>query len=106
MSGHTKGPWIANQENGPFNSNSAYTHNWNVLPLGLVDGEEGFGLLNEHDARLIAAAPELLEALKDALETLDNYSDVVDGTDGQPAPNRAMSAILRIESAIAKAEGK
>lgn len=57
------------------------------------------------NARLIAAAPELLEALQRCAELLDDYSDVNDGEDGQPVPNRAMSLLHDVEAALSKAEG-
>jgi hypothetical protein len=60
----------------------------------------------EANARLIAAAPDLLEALQRCAELLDDYSDVNDGDDGQPRPNRAMSLLQDVEAVIAKAEGK
>ncbi len=59
---------------------------------------------NDADFRLVAAAPDMLDALHVAAEALDNYSDVNDGDDGRPVANRAMSALRVVEAAIAKAE--
>jgi hypothetical protein len=60
----------------------------------------------QQNAQLIAAAPELLDALYECAEYLDNLSDVEDGDYGQPMPNKAMSLLTVVERAIAKAEGK
>jgi hypothetical protein len=57
-------------------------------------------------ARLIADKAALLAALHLAAEALDAYSDVNDGEDGFPRPNRAMSALQEIDEVILKAEGK
>ncbi len=77
---HTPGPW-------------SY-HDASIEPQILgVNGETVVYELNtnEHDARLIAAAPELLEALEAALK-----AGIID-IDGEPERARA---------AIAKARGK
>lgn len=63
----------------------------------------GIGLGN---ARLIAAAPDLLAVLHECAELLDDYSDVNDGDDGQPVANKAMAMLQVVEAAIAKAEGQ
>jgi len=83
MSEHTKGPWEARwSERGQY---------W------FIDHpqQEGSATLtkldcDEADARLIAAAPELLEALKDAIE-------IIEGTGLDASIQRA---------AIAKATGQ
>ncbi len=59
----------------------------------------------EANARLIAAAPDMLAALHEAREYLDGYIDVVDGSYGIPEPNREMMLCAEIDAAIAKAEG-
>ena len=112
MSGHTSGPWLKStigrrndgsiavmSKDGPV----AYANLLRYVKRGTAhsinDAE------SESNARLIAAAPELLEALKRCAELLDDYSDVNDGEDG-PRPNRAMSLLTDVEDAIAKAEGR
>jgi hypothetical protein len=62
--------------------------------------------VNMANARLIACAPDLLDALQDALEYIEACSDVRDGPDGVPQPNRAMQLAEPIRAVIAKAEGK
>lgn len=56
--------------------------------------------------RQIAAIPRMLDALRAAWEALDNYSDVVDGDDGRPRPNRAMSAMADVSEALKAATGE
>jgi len=41
---------------------------------------------------------ELECAIQDALAFIENFSDVVDGDDGQPEPNEAMSLVTYLES--------
>jgi hypothetical protein len=69
----------------------AFTYGW----PGLIDAEA--------NAILIAAAPELAEQLRDALEFIEDCSDVSDGPDGSPRPNRAMQLCEPIRAALAKA---
>lgn len=57
-------------------------------------------LVKDADARLIAAAPELLEALKDARETLD-----IGGARYVYGADAAMRLIAKCDAAIAKATG-
>jgi hypothetical protein len=82
---HTPGPWRL------IKADATKRRPW---PLFSVDAEEMLHLLtdeplDEADARLIAAAPDLLEALK----------EIADG----PRSVRDLKAIA--EAAIAKAEG-
>jgi hypothetical protein len=98
MSKHTPGPWAANK---PTQSNGraevyagpmlvAQAFNWMLD----AEGDEQCWA----DARLIACAPELLEALKLALFHVANQGDI--GVDQWLACER------KARAAIAKAEGK
>ena len=66
MSKHTPGPWAIRQDPkaGPL-------YNWNVG----IDGRPQYwiqvAVCSEHDARLIAAAPDLLEALRSITDAAD-----------------------------------
>lgn len=42
----------------------------------------------------------LVDAAEYALEVLDNYSDVDDGDDGLPIPNKAMIAQMELNAAL------
>jgi hypothetical protein len=93
---HTPGPW---------RTLHAYDDRWSI---GNPEQEDGsvclvYGKANAH---LIAAAPELLNALRTAAEALDAYSDVDDGPDGRPCANRAMSALIEIERLLDRFDGK
>jgi len=112
---HTKGPWAVSQL-GRRNDGSiavmtdsdvdrfavAYVNVSSPQPRGKAHLAQDDA--SESNARLIAAAPDMLDALRIAAEALDNYSDVNDGGNG-PVPNRAMAALQDVEAAIAKAEG-
>lgn len=52
---------------------------------------------------LMNSAPDMLECLRECYALLDDYSDVLDGDDGQPRPNKAMSMMTEIERVIRKA---
>lgn len=42
----------------------------------------------------------LRAVLREAIEVLDNYSDVNDGEDGSPVPNRAMAMMQVLDAAL------
>lgn len=58
------------------------------------------------NARLIAALPVLLAALEEALEFVEGYEDVIDGDDGVPEPNKAMTRASSLRAAISLATGE
>ena len=96
---HTPGPWrFAQDGREPY---------WNV-DMPMQDGSPGYGFANamvyttEEDARLIAAAPELLDALCKCKSLLiDLYEE--EYPDSEPT-NRYTKAIDKAIAAIAKAE--
>ena len=65
---HTPGPWTASDEPGAYDicvvEHEDWRKNWYVTVEGPKRAEP------EPDARLIAAAPAMYEALEDALNTL------------------------------------
>jgi hypothetical protein len=63
-------------------------------------------MTTEQQLRLMKHAPDLLEVLRDALELLEDYSDVDDGSDGEPVANRAMQMCTSISDVIFKATGE
>lgn len=91
MSAHTPGPWKAEYSEGD---------EWDVLageslPIAYISGWACSSV--EANARLIAAAPDLLAALKAArvfVAQRAGYSDVADQT------------LVDVDAAIAKAEGR
>lgn len=107
MSKHTPGPWVVNREK--------YAHITNTMFAGIVAdicyvaGEEPLFVCTPTDwivtaderlpnARLIAAAPDLLEALQDVLAWIDEI--------GAEAKRRDTERLAPARAAIAKAEGR
>lgn len=63
MSGHTPGPWVAQPD--PHSNPGEWV-------IGIANGPVDYvAVCSERDARLIAAAPELLEALIDCRRALE-----------------------------------
>ena len=95
MAGHTPGPWHIEGRRGDAYWLSAGINAHRDGPetyVGLFDPEPENA---EANARLIAAAPDLLEALKACVVDLDDS--------GQPSAGAALEAAA---NAIAKAEGR
>lgn len=97
MNEHTAGPWEVSLENGELPEGYATINGqgwWQlagvVVEVGGQKNEEGFA-----NARLIAAAPELLEALRSLHAAMACY-------DGTPEETLALDAAY---AAIAKATG-
>jgi hypothetical protein len=94
---HTPGPWRTVRFGSKFD---ARNHSFGVAygrsgsRLAIVDGEGSSGAANAANARLIAAAPDLLAALKDLLDMVGPLDDI-------PMIRRKQVA----QKAIAKAEG-
>lgn len=93
MAEHTPGPWHVTAgpypreiraDDGPFIAS--------VYDLGVTYGERNA------NARLLAAAPELLDALKEAADWIATHGDTL------PASAMKLSAVLT--AAIAKATAK
>lgn len=94
---HTPGPWIPVQlatnivqiqpEGEPVDGMVICTveSHWDVMPAGRVK-----------DVKLIAAAPELLEALREMVAQFHAYG----------IPGGRQNAVTQARAAIAKAEGK
>ena len=91
---HTPGPWTAQKS-----SNALYGEHWHAT---VPKGDERVRLTEpstEADARLIAAAPDMLEALRGFVDLM-----------GRPVhewdPDRGLAADARARAAIAKATGE
>jgi hypothetical protein len=91
---HTPGPWILDFPHPGTDGESLVSPSYHFVDAGKGYYPNGFGLslvASEADARLIAAAPELLEALEMAQLWLD-YDGRYD--------------MQKINAAIAKAKGE
>lgn len=100
---HTPGPWEADHSDIWSRSGKKF------IAATMEDGEafKGVSLAEaEANARLIAAAPELLAALKACRAALDAVIENNDGDVFGTHHNAAMDAILAADKSIAKAEGR
>ena len=106
MSALPRGPWkVGNTyctDSHPTRFWRAYIGNGEAIAASFGASEEEA----EAIARLIAAAPDLLAALQDALEFAEDQEDTEDGPDGRPQANDAMLLAQTLRAAIAKATGE
>jgi hypothetical protein len=104
MSAHTEGPWFCKFDDfdEELHITSAVLEASNMVEICRVGVgfDQPFEAEQQANARLIAAAPELLAALKAAHAALDSIYE----TEGLITEERA--TLARIEAAIAKAEGR
>ena len=98
MSEHTPGPWHIH--NGSPTTVVGPTGGWIAQLWKWATGKK----MAEANARLIAAAPDLLQALKIARDAL--YPNDKDGMSMREWNLRMIEASTPIHDAIAKAEGK
>lgn len=92
MSAHTPGPWRVNRKGG---SQTTVLSDDDLVVA--TAWSSTYRDAAEANARLIAAAPDMLAALEDALDAI---------TDGVILPDRRDEAIRVIQAAIDKAEGR
>lgn len=114
MSAHTKGPWIVrerelyeNDGHEGFFKIEGFVGNSDVQEYrvaNVIDANDD--PQNVANARLIAAAPALLEALIEAEEYFDDRADVVDGPYGEPQANKEMRVLETIRTALRAAGGE
>src|SRR5262245_18393193 len=99
---HTPGPWRYSLGDGHY----AGQADWAISTD--TDSPEISGvahnIIDENDARLIAAAPDLLAALKASLDALHYIATL----DSAPKATRQLAErdLAKASAAIAKAEGK
>lgn len=112
MSKYTAGPWVADLDTYPIMVRSG-TEKWPLVDeLGNKEGEDGVFICNTGDSKenalLIASAPELLEALCEARETLQFASDSPLGPiqDTILMMHRNQTLFDFLDAAIAKARGE
>ena len=95
---------------GSIDMNDSYGHVWQ-FPTdaeGEMIKDESFNrseLPAEANAKLIAAAPELLEALKECEEYFDDVADV-DYDETEALPNKEMQLLVIVRKAIQNAENQ
>lgn len=94
---HTVGPWIAKRQH-----HKAYT----IKARGevITDVFDGSVAISEANARLIAAAPELLQAVIDFLPMVKDLEDCGPPNEGWQS-DELMKAIENARQALSKATG-
>lgn len=97
MSKHTPGPWFV-YYGRPRNSRAVFVCHDDVAAGGRVAIAQAIISNEDANARLIAAAPDLLEALK-ALHAAVAASKTMEGRE-------YVSLGIQVNDAIAKAEGR
>lgn len=100
MSGYTPGPWVVNGAGGSLSVVAR------LKPAGVLVSAYREPAENEEipNARLIVAAPELLEAAKEAMKTLTSLRLALNELSGHKVGQYVAEGRLR--AVIAKAEGK
>jgi hypothetical protein len=89
MTKHTPGPWHVHGDTaGDYQVNACFTR------IARIDGQKVPSLQELANATLMAAAPDLLVALKEAEAWLNNM----------PLGHRSNTVLPKIQAAIAKAE--
>lgn len=94
----TPGPWVS-EPTGDGDFRITYNEQGNWLAEVFADGAPDNAIA---DARLIAAAPEMLEALKTAKDTIRAWH----GPNDWEIYDRSSPEMKAINAAIAKAEGR
>ena len=117
MTKHTPGPWVVEKNTtliwGACDSDDKSTHGMGFPIAEARLTTPGWAKRSfadcepEANAHLIAAAPELLEALKKAETLLNHMGDILNGLDAVTAEDAAMAAPIfeAVRAAIIKAEG-
>lgn len=96
---HTPGPWMVG-------TREPYVEVWGPMRMNASPIIASLECQpRDANARLIAAAPELLAALHECEEYFDNRADADCDQDGF-IPNKEMRLLTEVRAAIAKAEGK
>ena len=112
MTEHTPGPWRGvEQDGGTWALLSLSVHYGPILAgARFIDVNMGIGSVaeNEANARLIAAAPELLDALHDTLAHFESIiARIDDGAKIYPADRAALDARFRqARTVLAAAHGE
>lgn len=110
MSAHTPSPWKANRYRNHIRIAAHDRHRNASVRIAKVDfWSAGFGpgeAEQTANARLMAAAPDMLAALQEVSDYLDGLVDIVDGPEGEQLPNKAMSLKAEVDDIISKTEGK
>jgi hypothetical protein len=95
MTKHTQGPWFAEGSRIVSEGN----RNLTIARVGVAaDGD-----YSKDNAKLVAAAPDMLEALEYCKSWFEKYSPTAELISGKYAPH---PMLICIDAAIAKAKGE
>lgn len=100
---HTAGPWEADGTGGIIRTKTGVNERGGMT--GGVCVAQFWTRPSKADARLIAASPDMLEALREAEEYFDNRADA-DCDETGFIPNEEMKLLTVVRAAIAKATGQ
>lgn len=106
MSAHTPGPWMWDSD--PIKGDPLNRVRYRIVARGKTVTQCYYSSSDEaaqHDARLIAAAPELLEALRRLTRSMPTDDDLVAARWESTEIDEACAAYDDARAAIAKAEG-
>lgn len=107
MSGHTEGPWRVGDrhtENGVYSADGRLVANTHSLQSN--SGWEAIAAENDANARLIAAAPDMLEALKAVNKLISEGAEHGMSPFENDFAERLFKSQQKTFAAIAKAEGQ
>lgn len=105
---HTPGPWVIEGESGNPGEGEVITSTgrticWTANTWDLDGDEEAITAEDRANARLIACAPEMLDALRLAKDALDLAQSQVDSENDRYNLCKRLVAVKRV---IARAEGR
>ena len=113
MSKHTPGPWSFVEHNwsetsiyGSCDTGEQYLGTLSIKDQAAEDTQEALEQVMRANALLIAAAPDMLEALEDLLPEIRCQCGEAYLSRGMHHPNSLCHHVAAIEAAIAKATGK
>lgn len=98
---HTPGPWTVSGQRTKY-VESRIRSGWvqEIAAVGPTEADNGYGPQQEANARLIAAAPELLDVVKGFRRKLETYVSVY------PGDKELRRLLSNCDAAIAKATGE
>ena len=100
MTPHTPAPWKADIENSAEGLNITDDEGRRIAHTATIRNPDYTPLISEEakaNARLIAAAPELLEALKELTDLLQSPSGAGTMSEIRDSANRARAALAKAE---------
>jgi hypothetical protein len=115
MSTHTPAPWVLTIKPAAHDADFTVAEieqprsvKYRGAVTRMQSAEHIYGIGREEliaNARLISAAPDMLDALEQCAEYFDKFADADHDQDGF-VPNEAMQMLTLVMNAIAKTEGR